>query len=139
MTSAPIHEKHEETTWEKCTLRQYLNDDFLADYFSETEAQRIALTQVVNDDHSKYGVLGSNDTEDRVFVLSRSKTYDYFKSNSERVAIYLDHADSWWLRSPSIDARGAAFVCDDGSIDTDGIDNYDNGVRPALWLSLEHV
>ena len=54
-------------TWEECTLRGWLNDDFYNTAFTEEEQARIALTQLINDDNLAYSTEGGNDTDDKVF------------------------------------------------------------------------
>ena len=134
------NDKDEDTTWEQCTLRGYLNDGFITNNFSAAESQRIVLTHVINDDHPQFGTPGGNDTDDRVFLLSVDEAERYFKDDNDRMT-----ADVWWLRSPGVFATGVAVVCGagrggiggDGSISDFGIalDSDNVGVRPAMWVS----
>ena len=41
-------------TWSECTLRQWLNDTFLTEAFSQDEQARIQEVLVVNDDNPHY-------------------------------------------------------------------------------------
>ena len=52
---------YEDTTWEECTLRKWLNQDFYNE-FTFDEQTLIAKTKCVNKDNSEYGTKGGNDT-----------------------------------------------------------------------------
>ncbi|MDR0874923.1 MAG: DUF6273 domain-containing protein [Clostridiales Family XIII bacterium] len=113
-------------TWETCTLRKYLNEEFY-DKFSAVEKTLITETSVVN---------AGNDTKDKIFLLSVDEAKEYFDGNDDR-----NCGDRWWwLRSPGDDGSSlAAFVNHDGSVGDDGVIviSGHGGVRPALWLNLE--
>ena len=66
-------------TWEACTLRSWLNNDFYDVAFSEEEKSRIQTTHVVNDDNAYTGIEGGNDTEDKVFCLSVDEILKYYE------------------------------------------------------------
>ena len=88
-------------TWADCSLRSWLNDDFLNAAFSEQEAQAINLTSVktpeidraitVYDSNEIYEKIpihmqGSKDTEDMVFCLSVEEAETYFCWDAIRIA-----------------------------------------------------
>ena len=61
-----------EVTWETCSLRAWLNGDFLNDAFSSGEKQAIQPTVVSTPPYrgnDGYTVSGGNDTTDTVFLL----------------------------------------------------------------------
>lgn len=123
-----------DVTWETCTLRKWLNNDWLSSAFSDGERAMIEETTVKNPDNPKYGTKGGNDTVDKVFLLSINEANKYFSSDSDR------SIHSWWLlRSPGIYQHRAASVYGGGDVYTDGINvNVDDyGVRPAFWINLE--
>ena len=82
------HTDWESVTWEKSTMRSWLNgygasentggdsgtdytsDNFIGAAFSEKEQKAIAETTVVNDDNPEYNTDGGNDTTDQIFLLS---------------------------------------------------------------------
>ena len=132
------NEEYESITWENCTLRKYLNNEFY-NQFNEEEKSQIVKTKVKNNDNSEYGTAGGNDTEDKIFLLSIDEANKYFKSDDERIANYDGEATWWWLRSPSYNDSYAAGVRSGGYASRDGIRvNYDDGaIRPALWINLE--
>lgn len=75
----PYNEEWEDVTWETCTLRTWLNDEFYNTAFSSKEQKKIAETKVVNDDNPISGAKGGNDTKDKVFLLSMDETLEYLK------------------------------------------------------------
>jgi hypothetical protein len=127
-----------DVTWETCSLRAYLNGEFLDKHFSAAEQERIMLSAINNDDNPDYGTDGGNDTQDKLFLMSISGVKNYFPSDADRVAKYQVSADWWWLRSPGGSADRAAYVSSNGRVYADGyyVDYDNNGVRPALWLNL---
>jgi hypothetical protein len=119
-------------TWEKCTLRQYLNGDFY-NKFSDAEKSAIIETTLVNNNNARYGTVGGDTTQDKVFLLSIDEVNQYFKSNAERSI-----EAWWWLRSPGYYSNSAAYVNIDGYVNGFGdnvIDNY-GSVRPVLYINL---
>jgi hypothetical protein len=74
------------TTWEQCSLRAYLNGEFL-NSFSESERAQIAETYNVNHNNpwfyefnadENWPPIGGADTIDRVFLLSLEEVVKYF-------------------------------------------------------------
>ena len=132
------NEKYESVTWETCTLRSFLNDEWFEDTFSDEEKNMVLTTYVENSDNSETETSGGNDTEDKVFLLSIEEVKHYFSSDYKRVAKYHGKTDWWWLRSPGYSDYDAAAVLDGGDVDYGGDSvNCDyNGIRPALWVNL---
>ncbi|GHU64981.1 hypothetical protein AGMMS49983_11920 [Clostridia bacterium] len=73
------------TTWAECSLRTWLNDDFLEDFDTEVVRQ-ILDTAVKNDANPKYGIPGGADTMDKVFLLSIDEVNKYFVSREDKRA-----------------------------------------------------
>ena len=145
------NEEWEEVTWEECTLRNWLNDDFYRTAFSEEQQNLIMLTQLINKDNLDYNINGGNDTEDKIFLLSIEEVGEYFSDDESRKCYATQYArnigadvqpstgaSSWWLRSPGYYASIAAVVNHVGWIYTTGYRVYfsDNVVRPAMWIIL---
>ncbi|MBP5781130.1 MAG: hypothetical protein J6X34_07845 [Clostridia bacterium] len=66
----PFNKDHTSATWENCSLRAWLNDEFINTAFSDTEKAWISLTSLANPDNPEEGTSGGNDTADKVFILS---------------------------------------------------------------------
>lgn len=63
-------------TWETCTLRSWLNNDFYNAAFSLSEQSKITASTVVNEDNPWYDMDGGNDTVDKVFQLSYEDVFN---------------------------------------------------------------
>ncbi len=127
--------------WARCSLRRWLNTDFLETCFSNEEQSQIILTRLENNE--------GGDTVDKIFLLSIDEARKYFENNGDRsctVTSYAKRTNSgtfgdsydWWLRSSSHSAT-AFFVSGYGSINDSTRELADNdsiSVRPALWLNL---
>ena len=139
-------------TWETCSLRKWMNEDFLREAFSAEEQKRISGNTVTADRNPEYDTDPGRDTEDLVFLLSMPEAERYFNSDAAGQCIaspyalakacYADPRDGsccWWLRSPGFSAAFAAFVDSYGVIKYggDAVASAPFGVRPALWITLE--
>ena len=139
-----------DVTWETCTLRRWLNNDFINAAFSAEEKAIIPTVTVSADKNLEYSANPGNATQDQVFLLSITEANKYFSSYSARQCEPTDYAvangaweiDSgncwWWLRSPGTHQDNAASVSGEGVIDRfgPGVGEDDNAVRPALWIDL---
>ena len=140
----------ESVTWETCTLRKWLNGDFLNAAFSAEEQVRLETVTVTADKNPKYDTDPGNDTQDKVFLLSIDEVNRYFASDDARVCMptktavangaYTNAAGTcwWWLRSPGYGTINAADVKRDGSVYGSGsyVDSGRGGVRPVVALRL---
>lgn len=139
-------------TWETCTLRKWLNTDFINSAFSSDEKAKIPTVTVSADKNPGYSANPGNATQDQVFLLSITEANKYFNSTGARQCEPTDYAvangtwesDSgnfcwWWLRSCGYGQGSAARVSGSGIVSSAGYDvDYNNGaVRPAMWISLE--
>ncbi len=66
----PYNSEYVDVTWENCSLRKWLNEQFYSEAFNQTEKSMIRSIKLINRDNSESGTLGGNDTIDRVFILS---------------------------------------------------------------------
>ena len=148
------NEGREDVTWETSDIRQWLNNEFYTTAFNKAEKAKIQTSLIKNEDNSKYGTNGGNDTEDKVFLLSEKEADTLFSNDDERIAKATEYAEKsgvyinesseekgawWWLRSPGLGSRGAAGVHSCGWVDRDGdvVDFSGDGVRPALHLNIQ--
>ena len=140
----PYNTEDTDITWENCTLRSWLNNDFVNSAFTPAQQSAIALTDLTNNDNSEYGTNGGNSTQDKIFLLSIDEANKYFAGDSDRAAKNTAYAKAqgasgrWWLRSPGLYADRAAGVRSDGFVFEigDRVDYDNDAVRPALWLDL---
>jgi hypothetical protein len=151
------HETREDITWEYCTLRKWMNGEFIREAFTAEEASRILSVWNENEDNSRFGTRGGNATRDRVFALSIREAKECFENGMDIRAAPTTYAvkkgsyeddeykttDSettgwWWLRSSGSYSNYAELVNPDGDVSVFGrdVNLYSVSVRPALWLHL---
>ncbi|MBR1692459.1 MAG: leucine-rich repeat protein, partial [Lachnospiraceae bacterium] len=157
------NEEDAEITWEKSTLRSWLNDSFYNTAFDEKEQSAIAEQKVKNSKNPSYGTAGGNQTTDKVYLLSFADVKNGFGNRSAsagrvrrpsnysyaRGALQSESgACSWWLRSPGGVTHIAAYVNYDGNADKNGydVDSGGEAIVPAvhvkrsteLWSTTDH-
>lgn len=85
----PYDDANKNPTWEKCSLRAWLNNDFLESAFSEDEQKHIQFTEVSNkglaSNSNMEGSFDGNDTTDRIFCLSADEADAYFVDDGSRI------------------------------------------------------
>lgn len=141
-------------SWETCTLRKWLNEDFYNTAFTNAEKDSIIESMISNPDNPVYLSYGGYDTTDRIFLLNIQEVQNYLVTDSARQcksvsfangydtnsAIPTDWAGNtwWWLRSPGGITNSAAGVTYSGVIDAAGrsVSSNIGVIRPAFWLKL---
>lgn len=166
LDSQPFNKEYVGTTWENCTLRAWLNGDFIDAAFSAADKEIISETKLVNADNPTEGTDGGNDTTDKIFILSLDEAInteygfsaDYNAEDALRQCAPTAYAKSlncltdenassecygncrWRLRTPSFDSDVILDVAANGTIKLNGglsIGGSMIAVRPALWIDLE--
>ncbi len=122
----PYHDTKTDITWENCTLRRWLNEDFYDSKFSEEEKAVIVTTHntYVPEDYLYESDCG-NDTDDRVYLPS----YTEALSVSDDIG---DCGTDWWVRTPGKKQYDAIYI---GLRSPNTIGNYVNSgacVRPMI-------
>lgn len=137
-------------SWDICSLRKWLNEDFYSQAFSDAEKAIILESNVPADKNEQYFTENGEDTQDKVFLLSTKEVRTYFPSSQDRGAQITPYAVKvknglekdgfgwWWLRTAgssrlyaaSVDFYGELLLC--GGI----VDFPQNGIRPAIWVSI---
>ena len=156
LDAKPYNTEYESITWEKCTLRGWLNSDLYNRAFSAEEKKTILVSDVSADKNPPYWTNPGNATKDSVFLLSIIEANKYFANNEARMCAATDYAIEqgtytnskytvdgreacwWWLRSPGIKRDYAAIVISDGSIYDYGSYVYRSScaVRPCVRVRL---
>ena len=146
------NEERKDTSWEECTLRKWLNNDFVNVAFNSEEQNYILLSELTADKNPNYYTNQGFDTDDKIFILSVKEVDKYLKSDIDRGCVptkfavnngaYQDKNNGqcrWWLRSLGHYSDFATFIHTDGSVHCIG--NYVNfnygSVCPALWINLK--
>lgn len=148
----PYNTKYSSVTWETCTLRTWLNEDFFNAAFSTEEQGSIPTVRVSADWNPFCSTDPGNATQDKVFLLSTKEEEQYFTAleaakqckptvYAKRRGADVDNSNgncAWWLRSPGNARTDASIVYYDGSVDKYCIAvAYDAGaIRPAIWVSI---
>lgn len=144
----PYNTEEESTNWEKSSIRAWLNDDFYSEAFSTSEQAKIVTTTITNNGNSKCGVVGSGETNDKIFLLSIDEAEQLFSSDDGRLCKPTDFAKSngalydeseccwWWLRTPGYKESYAATVSYYGFIKSGGnaVNDSSGCVRPVMWI-----
>lgn len=150
------HDAYESVTWEKSSVREYLNTTFL-NTFTPHEQLQILDTQVSNSPNPWFGVGGGEDTSDKIFLLSVEEVVKYLggkgqpggkdnfyiddQHNNARSVLCKDGSPTrWMLRTPGSFPYLVVTVTIDGRVAITGdfvnrpsTGLFNMGVRPALW------
>ena len=136
--------------WEDCSLRSWLNEQFLQTAFTEEERRAILETKLPADRNPDYDTDPGGDTVDRVFVLSLSEYKEYFTGAAaawrccepsalarwQGAFAWGGQNGLWWLRTPGDGPNMELYVSADGSVELLGCyaQRGEVCVRPALWV-----
>ena len=142
--------KDVDVTWETCSLRKWLNEDFYNYAFTEFEKTQICTSKLRQSINNRFGGTGGNDTYDKVFAPSTSeiaassaqkyriaKVTEYFISKSgtfgyDKVTL----EGTYFTRVHGCDYDYYTYIDDDGGIGWYGNRvTYKCGVRPAIKLN----
>ena len=131
--------------WLSCSLRSWLNRDFLNEAFNTNERAVIKSHDNENPDNKEYGTLGGSNTYDTVFLLSISEFNAYVKgtefASSEQTAYAQANGnsfDTWWLRSPG-QLQNHASAVHYGKISSTTVDSRTVGVRPVIIVEVDSI
>ena len=160
----PYNSSYTDVTWENCTLRKWLNNDFVNAAFTAEERAKIPMVTVSADKNPKYPYTNPGEaTKDKVFLLSIVEAEKYFASDEARMCVPTEYAISngvftsdlfitytgesytkcgkatcpWWLRSPGDGQNYATTVEVYKSIAIPPVNSDSNAVRPAMWISID--
>ena len=147
-------------TWETCSLRDWLNKDFINTAFT-TEEKTMIPTVTLPALNNAYDDYTGNATKDKVFLLSADEAMKYFAYADEDDDVIFNSDDArkceptayaeangaertdiyckWLLRSPSYLKSTVDSVGIDGKIDWLGLNTGDGAIRPALWIDISKI
>ena len=120
-----------DATWDQCTLRVWLNTEFLNEAFTPDQQKAILVTTMDNG-------TACPATEDKLFLLNYPELCRYL-SAEERIAHYTRYASQKdgltdaafsWTREPDHMINFVGTEC------FDLFQISENAVRPAMWISL---
>lgn len=140
--------------WGKSDLRAWMNGEFFETTFTDEEKEIILTTTVKND--NPHGMKGAGaDTEDKIYLLSKSEVLHFMPEMADRVAYPTEYAKTkgitlseetgscrWWTRTPGARKMDMCGMRLDGRISAYGMQDVDwptNTMRPVMWVSIEDV
>lgn len=85
LDAVPFNNEYAEVTWETCSLREWLNKDFLNEAFTKDEQVLIPKAHLKN---SGIEMPGGNDTDDQVFCLSLDEAAKYYKFTYDKYSYF---------------------------------------------------
>ena len=145
----PYHNRNTKVTWEKSSLRTWLNGLFLNTAFDEDEQTIIPIVNVSANINPIYDTDPGNTTKDKIFLLSITEAKKYFANDKERECMPTEYAQShgcyethgtcwWWLRTPGENPFNASLVGNNGSvIECGDVASYStSAVRPVMWVNV---
>ena len=135
--------------WESCSIRKWLNNEFLNTAFNSKEQEMIVKRIVSASKNPRFDRFPGRSTSDKVFILSISEVNQYFSSDEERKCeptifaisqgVHVENGTCmWWLRTGGKNMYDVSYVKEDGSVAFYGREDISEyiGVRPALWVNL---
>lgn len=160
-----FHSAMEFVTWGTCSLRQWLNNDFVNAAFNDEEKAKIKSVSI-NNPHSfeffkpfyenyelNVGTVGCEPTEDKIFLLDYEEVIEYYNLTPSKDMVGYVSEDliaeatpalemagygytTWWLRSPGESLFGYMIVSHDYIRGIgEATDDSTIGIRPAMWIS----
>ncbi len=148
----PYNESLVKTTWEECTLRKWLNNEFLNTSFTDEETTKIDITHLTNHKNPSYRMpVGGKNTNDKVFVLSYNEANFYLKDDNlihVKATKYAEKQSAhvsgdtgnawWWLRTPGSANTSAMtnHISRKFSIMGYQVNHEAYTVRPCIWINL---
>ncbi len=159
--AAQYNKTDDPVDWETCTLRAWLNNEFINEAFNQGEQSLIDET-TVNVTTLGYGeeieVDGSNSVTDKLFLLSWREAYSYYEAGARMISAtkYSDYVINknyelmespsqewvtWWLRTTPFDPatppnRAWYYKQKDSYFMGAGVQCDNIGVRPAFWVTI---
>jgi hypothetical protein len=151
----PFDDGSREVFWENCTLRKWLNDEFVSSFHKE---ERNRIVEVENHDlllrlkfasemDSKVKMLLGNEitdpgyqetTNDKIFVLSMKEMNEYLKGHPARCAKYKGKNYPWWLRTSAYSPATWQLVASiDGSTIISCFDKFKPNISYGIPANLD--
>lgn len=124
LDAQPYNNIWNDVTWEKSTLRTWLNNTFYSKAFTSAEQISILTTTVNNGEnncYSKWNTNGGNSTRDKVFLLSCIEANNYFGviNNSDYIGAIKNNLKS--RTAPTMYATGHGAYANPRDKTTDGV------------------
>lgn len=150
----PFNEYNNETYWERCTLRKWLNDEFYNTAFTEEEKKALIKHRVGTAKNKISNTRSGNPTYDYVAIPSEGELDSYLPTPNSRKAkasVYsvlrgafastepsIFGNGYYWLRTGGTNRQFAMVVDPYGVADSNGQVVIANNimVRPEIWVKV---
>ena len=129
----PYNTQRDHSNWSQCSLRRWLNKDFMEQCFTTQERMDVQLSVVRNDLDPRWKVENGPATRDKAFVFSREEMDEFYPTPEDRAC-----GEWYWLRGHGWSMLSPMAVYTDGTYYEYGVNkNSDEiGVRPAMRVRL---
>ena len=104
-------EEYRRVTWETCTLRAWLNREFLDSAFDPDEQLLIPTTHVTADPNPDFAVDPGEDTEDKLFLLSIPEAEAYFHPDPCTIPPVYESVKPWEKIIQQYQANPSTLYC----------------------------
>lgn len=94
LDAQPFHTEYTPITWHTCSLRKWLNEDFLNNAFTKEEQENILTTELPISKNALYEAEPLESTEDKIFLLSDEEVESLFKNYVARQLLPTKYAIS---------------------------------------------
>ena len=143
------HEKGQVQSWEECSIRTWLNTEFIKKSFSETEAACLIETRRDETRNLFYQTEDLKQCEDKVFLLSVEEIEKYLGTDKVAMGpvtpyalergVFTQNAGLWWTCTPGDDFGMQTYIDTEGGIAYEGCyqQRSEVGLRPAMWINEE--
>lgn len=132
-----LHKTDETVTWEKCSLRKYLNGSFLNNSFGEGEKNLIMSSKIQNCEMSGKAVTELPETADKIFLWRYDEVNKYIKTakcptpEDGDSKCWTRTTDGMWAFTYSCVHGTGSWMNDSNSIVTA------RGIRPVMWVRIK--
>ena len=117
----PYNETREVVSWSTCSLRRWLNDNWIDKAFNSEERALITLE--------------GSPVSDKVYLLSVDEAEKYFSSNSDRICGCSPYATEQGIESKALPGRCTWWLRDD--LQNDKLEDFvdvDGSILPNSWV-----
>lgn len=122
-------------TWEECTLRTWLNKDFLNAAFTASEQSAILTTAVDNSKsqgYSEWDTDGGNNTQDQIFLLSYAEAHQYL--GVEHSSYYKDSSGNYNYTNITSRVSPTAYAIQNGAFTSSDYQTAEGTAAGWWWL-----
>lgn len=135
-----FNEQFVKTSWEQCSLREWLNSDFLLSAFSTEEQERMSIYQHstgTDYDYSDKVYLPEELYQNWLPLSKQSLFLSLSTSNQEDEVSSININDGWWLMDSGKTPSRAKYMSNRANeVYQAEVDSY-AGVRPVIMVELQ--